>query len=536
MDAVPAPINHSRLVDSDAELRHPGISSYPWQTPALVVTLSWIVTLVLYWRSLKWMVETWQSSTYSHGFLVLPISLFLIWVSRRRVAPLPPAPNPRYLPFLAVLALGWMLANLVGVLVVQELALVAMLQVLVLTLLGRAVVRALLFPLAFLLFAVPAGESLIAPLQDFTAHFSVKALELSGVPVVLEGRIISIPSGTWEVAQACSGVRYLISSVTLGCMYAWVVYRSWVRRLGFILVSALVPILANGVRAYVIIMLGHISNNRVAVGIDHLIYGWFFFAVVIILLFTLGWRWRELNDLAARPIGHQSHPPEVLRGTENKIGSRKEGLTRTLALTAASGITVLALGPIGVHLYPNRLGAPITRIAALSVTPPWEPLAQYTGNWAPGFQGADAELMQSYTSGPHQVHLYIAYYARQEQGRKLLNPENYVADGRKWVQLDDRQARVEIDGRALSVRETRIASGHGDRLVWSWYWIADGLTSNPYQARLLQAKAILLGRPQGSAVIALAADYGPDRGAAAAVLQDFLRHTSVQATLNTFSK
>jgi exosortase len=130
--------------------------------------------------------------------------------------------------------------------------------------LGPDVVRALRFPLAFLVFLVPFGRSLIAPLQDYTAWFAVHALTLSRVPVILEHRTLSLPSGAWTVAEACSGIRYLISSVVLGLLYASVVYRSPKRRAIFVAASIAVPIAANGARAYGSILLAHLTDNRFA--------------------------------------------------------------------------------------------------------------------------------------------------------------------------------------------------------------------------------------------------------------------------------
>ena len=103
------------------------------------------------------------------------------------------------------------------------------------------------FPLAYLLLAVPFGEALIPPLIDFTADFTVTALQLTGIPVYREGSFFTIPSGNWSVVEACSGLRYLIASFTLGTLYAYLTYRSLKRRLIFIALSVIVPIIANGV-------------------------------------------------------------------------------------------------------------------------------------------------------------------------------------------------------------------------------------------------------------------------------------------------
>ena len=107
------------------------------------------------------------------------------------------------------------------------------------------------------------------------------AVRASGIPVYRDGLQLVIPSGTWSIIEGCSGIRYLIASLMVGALFAHLNYRSTSRRLMFMLVALVVPIVANWFRAYMIVMIGHLSNNRLAVGVDHLIYGWVFFGVVI---------------------------------------------------------------------------------------------------------------------------------------------------------------------------------------------------------------------------------------------------------------
>src|SRR5205807_10052913 len=102
--------------------------------------------------------------------------------------------------------------------VVQQFAFIGMIVSLVVAIAGRHIARALAFPLGFLFMAVPVGEFLILPLMNWTADFTVTALRLTGIPVYREGTFFSIPSGNWSVVEACSGLRYLIASVTVGVL------------------------------------------------------------------------------------------------------------------------------------------------------------------------------------------------------------------------------------------------------------------------------------------------------------------------------
>jgi EpsI family protein len=408
---------------------------------------------------------------------------------------------------------------------VQQLAVVAMLDVLVFTVVGWRVTRVLLFPLCFLFFAVPFGEGLVRPLQDYTALFTVKALQLTGIPVYRDGWIIVIPSGVWEVAEACAGVRYVIPSVILGCLFSYCVFRSWRRRLGFILFCFFGAIVANGVRAYGIVMMAHLTDNRLAVGVDHLIAGWFFFSVVMFLLFWIGLRWREPIEVemkveAAATVG-KAQPIHAVS-------------SRAMALTALSAIALLGLAPLAAHslLQPQPIFV-ATMISAPGVTQPWQALDQYDAEWKPRFIGADGELSRSYKAGGQGVHLFIAYYRpHQRQGAELIGGGNVLTNEKSWRAVSAGSAQTMVDGDSLSVDRIVLRSNDRTRLLWSWYWVGGKYTSNPYFAKLLELKGRLFREQKGSAFIALAIDVeNGNLREAAETLGNFLRHIALRQAL-----
>nr|MBP7574762.1 exosortase A [Rhodoferax sp.] len=276
-----------------------GLLTPAWRqaSVALALLIGWI--LFLYRDTGVAMVTIWsRSETFTHAFLVAPISLWLIWRQRNSLLAQVPRPNLWVLLVVFFVAFGWLLGDLVAVNAVTQLALVALLVLTVPAVLGMTIARLIIFPLGFLFFAVPIGEFLLPQLMAWTADFTVLALRLSGIPVYREGLQFVIPSGNWSVVEACSGVRYLIASLTVGTLFAYLNYQSIRRRVLFVIVSLLVPVLANWLRAYLIVMLGHLSGNKLATGVDHLVYGWLFFGIVIMLMFMIGARWSESEKLA----------------------------------------------------------------------------------------------------------------------------------------------------------------------------------------------------------------------------------------------
>lgn len=278
----------------------------------LFLSLALVVVMpAIFYSTASSMFHTWvMSETYTHGFLILPISIWLFWQRRSVLARMTPAPNFYVLILLLCAGVTWLLADLVDVLVAQQLAFVAILVLSFWTVMGNRITARVLFPLGFLFFAVPMGESLIPPMREYTATVLVALVKLVGIPVYRDGMFISLPSGNWSVVEACSGVRYIIASVTLGSLFAYLSYNSIGKRLTFIVISVLVPIVANGLRAFMIVMLGHFSDMTIAVGVDHLIYGWLFFGLVMFILFSIGLKWRdpETANSEKDDVGDESSP------------------------------------------------------------------------------------------------------------------------------------------------------------------------------------------------------------------------------------
>jgi exosortase A len=481
-----------------------------WKKAAGWAIAVWAAALGLFHHTAWLIVTTWVGSrTFSHGFLIVPIFLYLVWIRADRLMALRPRPAYWMAGILALLTGIWLLSSLGHVRVVQEFALLGMLEAMIWMVLGTAVVRALWFPLLFLFFAVPFGESAIGPLQDFTAHFAVGCLRLSQVPVILEHRTIWVPSGPWIVAEACSGIRYLISSLVLGLVYASLVYRSRRRRALFVLASVAVPIVANGIRAYGIILLAYVTNNRLAVGVDHIIYGWVFFTAVQLLLFSLGLRWHE----AAAPAPANQ---EMLAGDTRKTSS-----SRGIAAAAVCAMFLAGVASASEAYLAKRASVDSPQ-PFLAVSAPWQAVDSLGHGWAPLLH-SPSQMSSSYQSGGHVVDVYLAQYSAAK-AVELVSGYNQITDARVWSENTGGFRTITMQGGTATVRWDIIESPTASRLVWRWYWI-DGLPSaDATQVKLAQAKARLLARPTTVTVAAVSAEYLSDPSQAASDLQAFLNH------------
>ena len=195
-------------------------------------------------------VGVWLVSTaYGHCFLVLPMAAYLVWDRRESLRGLQPRPTPAFALLAVPAAAAWFAAERLGIMEGRQLAALAGLEVLFLTLLGRRVFLALSGPLLFLVFLVPFGAFITPALQSFTAGFIAAGLHLLGIPAYITDLTIEISAGSFYVAEACAGLRFLVAAVAFGVFYALLNYHSPGRRLAFIAASIVVPIVANGARA-----------------------------------------------------------------------------------------------------------------------------------------------------------------------------------------------------------------------------------------------------------------------------------------------
>lgn len=462
-------------------------AGWPAVLAALAVAL--LGTVALYWQTAAEMAAIWwRSETYAHGMLVGPIVLYMLWGRRTELARVAPQPGYAGLGLLVALALGWFVADSAGVGVGRQLCLVAMVPALVWTLGGRAVVAAATFPLAYLFFAVPVGESLVAPLQDFTAAFTVRAVRLSGIPVYAEGWYLMLPSGVFHVAEACSGIRYLIASLALGCLYAYLTYRSPWRRLVFIACAAVVPVVANGLRAFGIVMIAHLTKMEYATGVDHLIYGWLFFGLVIGLMFWIGRYWEE-----------DTRPP--LRGQADVAADLRPVPVWPVCALA---LLVLALGPLGAWRT-MALSVPAVPPLTAPAVAGWQ--GPQTTEWKTSYTAAARELAALYTDGSgHELRLWVAAYPGGREGSRMISSIHLPYLPGTWVQGADRVRRVATAAGEFEIYEIPIIAGERRLTVWTWYSVGGHRTVSPIVGKVWQAWNALAGNPAPGLVFALVTD------------------------------
>ncbi|MBV7260184.1 exosortase A [Erythrobacter crassostreae] len=309
-----------------------------WRGPLGLFALSFLGLGVVTAREWGEMFHQWWNiDTYSHILLVPLILIWLVWLRTDELQKITPKP---WAPGLLLIAAGlglWLVGRLTDINLFAHAGAVGAVQGAVVATLGLRASIALALPLAFATFLVPFGDELIPALQMVTAEIAIALTHLSGIPAVVDGIYIETPVGLFIVAEACSGVKFLIAMITLAVLVCFTRFDSWRRRIAFLAASIIIPIIANGIRAWGTIYIAQSQGVEFAAGFDHIFYGWIFFAIVVVVLIAGAWRYfeREPDDHGWTADEIQTWPWLDKAEQSNTSVSAAAGAIAAMALAAA---------------------------------------------------------------------------------------------------------------------------------------------------------------------------------------------------------
>ena len=476
-----------------------------WRQPLIQLGTVWAALLALFasdWAAMA--MQWWDTSTYNHILLVVPILGWQVWSRWPQLRQLEPRVWwPGLLPF-AGGAVLWMLGAMSGLDLARQAGAVAMLGAAVPLLLGVRVAAGLAFPLGYLVFLVPVGEELVEVLQTITAQIAIGLTHLSGVPAVVDGVFIDTPVGLFEVAEACSGVKFLIAMIAFGALAANVCFVGWRRRMAMMAACLVVPIVANGIRAWGTIYAAQFFGVKVAAGIDHIIYGWIFFAVILGLVIAGAWRFFDRSIDApmvdVEAIGRSSW---LARLERSAIPAGKALLLVALVLAAVRGWAFTA----------EQLEAEMPAQIALPDVQGWKRVDYAPGIWwEPKAAGAQHRLLGRYEdSEGHRVDVFVALYSRQGDG--------YEAGGfGQGALMPDTAWSWQSPGPELGTARSERLLGGGtvERLALTWYRNGSLFSGSNAQLKLAVVANNLLFRARPTSTLILSAEGG--KGAPAEVV------------------
>jgi exosortase A len=488
-----------------------------WRTHDVLWLAIVAAIAIIFWPTLSSLFFIWNNNvSYQYCWLILPIMAWLVWERRRELAQLTPHASLWGAAAMGLSAGIWLLGEAGNINLVRHAGLIFLFQSSIWAAFGWHIVRALLFPTVFAVFMIPAGEQFIAPLQQVTAWFCEKLLTLFGVPFTTDGLFIHAPNGTFEVAEACSGIRYLTTMVALGAVYANITFKSTLRRASVMLMAVVFPVVANGVRAWGIIYLGYISDNKIAQGIDHILYGWVFFVFVMLLFIAACWRFAD------RPLDM----PAIDLATFKQAAAAKSGrdwLLPALAITAIFAATFT----YSKAMWSRSATLQSPSFAAFDV-PGW-PHSDHADhvNYTPIYVKASKDQLAALSDGEGRfVQLYMAVYDRQADGREMVSFgngafQNASDDHVGWVWTGNETA-PQLQSSPPPYAFT-VYKGQMVRDVWQWFYVNGKILNSPAAAKLEAAKARLLGGRTDAATLIVSSERAQSKASQAAHLEKFMQ-------------
>lgn len=456
------PLNGRAGASADADVTAVAHGRRGWRRylPLAAVIL---LPALLAWPTTAGLVALWHGSfSYAHGWLIALVTGYLAVEVAGDLRPARGGGVPALgLLLLLGVSLVYLAARLAEVEVAAELLLPALMLALAAVFYGGAGARRLAFPLGFLVFAIPVWDAVIPLLQRLTVLANAVLLPLVGVPALIEGDLVRVPAGLFEVAGGCSGVHFFIVALAIGSLYAYLRQgglraTSWT--VGLAVVIALVT---NWLRVFWIIVRGNQTAMQTSLIKDHYWFGWWLFAAALVAYFLL----LQRVVPGALPAAPPRRPP---------------AWPGTGPLLAGSAVLALVLGwghwqdaaraalPAPVFVEPGTAGGFSG------------PLLDDT-DYRPVFPGAAGERVATY-QGPHgRVGLYQVAYGRQRLGEKLIGygssvvPAGWAAPSRGRLRLPD-GAEVE--------RVTVRRPDGGRAVILDWYVVGGQATASTATARL----------------------------------------------------
>lgn len=487
--------------NSDAASNSPKARQLVW----LCIALVWIGILFTYRSQVALVVEAWETlPSHAHGYVVILVFAYLAWSKREALAGASLTPSKTGFFALLLSSAAGFAGEMVSAGVAVQFSLVFMLMSAVWAVMGDRAFRILVGPLSFLLFAIPFGHDALPILMDWTANATVYGLRASGIPVLQQDRNFIIPSGSWSVVEACAGIRYLLTSFFVGTIFAYITYTKWQKRLIFILWMLALPLLANWLRAYTIVLVAHLSNNEWGLGLSHLAFGWVIFGLTMLASFAIGARWRD---------------PEI------HLKKRPPGIAPPVKITASAALLamLLAIGWFQLASYFQNLPlrpAPVLNLSSslknLEKVEPTLPIV------VPKFVGAAAIHQAAYHFENGEIALSVAYYRNQRQGEELINVFNAIEPTHDWLWNSSR--RLPSIGNGIpELKLESYTKGPVQAIVGKLYWVGGRTTTSDIVSKIYQAINLVTGKGDDGAMLVISASDRISTETAKALVESFVR-------------
>ncbi len=481
-----------------------------------LVTAAVAATGAALWPATTSIVGNWiEIHDYQHGFLIAPLALAWLlraaWNARSQTL----CPAPSTFAILATALALWLVALRAHSDIAMEALLPVVAWLAVYAAAGRHAARAAAAPIAYLYFAIPVWEFFLPALQWLAVHVTEAALALAGMPAEVSEFVVTLPAGSFEIVEGCSGKRYFVVGLAVSVVAGvFRRLRGW-HLAALVALGGALALAANWIRIFIVIAAGHATDmQHYLVAVEHRSFGNVVFAALLLAIYVaaavLG---RRLSSGGESSL---ARPPVAARGAQR--------------LSPATAVPFLALGAAAaiVQLPAQAAGAAALRLGPLPVVAgEWQGPLPPAAAWSPRFAGPDAEQRASYRRmDGGTVQLYLNLYRVQLPGKELLSFRNeLLAPGnwsRAWPHRVERLDVAEVP--SLAAMEAEGPAG-GRWLLAYVYKIG---SSTAVRAPLAQAAYGLqsLLRPAPAGIVAMTVQCSENCQEARALVQVFWQDMS----------
>lgn len=464
----------------------------------------------------------YRDDNYSHGFLVPFIAGYFFWQRWPEVREKIVTPNGLGL---VVIVLG-LLQLLVGYLATEyftmRASLIVVLAGIVLFWFGADILRRVALPVGYLLLMVPIPyivyDMVAFPLKLFVTKVSVGFLKVLGVLVVREGNIIMFPSTTLEVADACSGIRSLMSLIALAVAYAYFLDVSNVRRWLIIIAAVPIAVATNAMRVIVTGILAQWWGAAAAEGFFHEFAGLAVFALAIVLLVAVGGLVKRGSSQADnhRQAEEVSAPVEAIQTSSVTPVSRYRVVIVGVLLMAASLYLNLHTD---ISVPPNR---PLREFPVQIQLWQMKHQALFSDDVLKVLKPTDY-IYREYAAGDGPaVTLYLGYHSGGKESGEIHSPKHCLP-GSGWHEVSTKQVALEVAGTPLHVVRAVYQKDTSSQLYLYWFQVKGTSLSDEYSLKLAEITNSLLHQRRDSAFIRISVPFTGDEGEAIATAERFVK-------------
>lgn len=457
--------------------------------PAILIGLLLLAVFTAFTNSAAHLHTLWldNDNGYTHGYLVLFISLFLLI---KQIPELITASiKPSALAFIALTGstIAWCLAEYLNIAAIQIPLLIPITWFAIGSVMGLSAMRITAFPVLFILFALPIWDLLLPVLQNITVFVSRNVLQEIGITAIYHGATVTLPYGNVIIEESCSGLRYLTISLTLGTLYHYLYCRQTPSR-GFmvVLLAILFALASNWIRVIYIIYVAFTTKMQHPLVSDHHDFGWMLYAASLVPFFLIA---NYLQPSLSDKSESSAHP----NNSNSSNSASNMHISIALCLTTAC----IFLAPLYTHALQAKHGQAHTLSLENSE---WSKIPRTVSPtaWSPIFNNVDSEehfYLVSNNNPSIRVSVDRYTYHTQYQDKEMISDLNHIVLNNKWIN----KSLTPITSTNIELPVTQVKNRWGRTLVSHWYQVADTVTSNRRKAKLLELKNLVGSRQSSSA-------------------------------------